>query len=68
MRVCHPGMKLCMCKLIDDYELLHLYRDGMDWPELYKMYISFGEDPFIVPMRVGAEQCCEEICNSLNTK
>lgn len=55
-------------KLIDDY-LLEVYEKGVkDEDELYQKYITYGEDPFVVPDEANfsgwsyAKQRCFEIC------
>ncbi len=60
------------CKLIVDQYLADTFREGMKSAELYKSYISFGEDPFIVPDSEGAafsawdyaKQLCSEMCDT----
>ena len=58
------------CKqIVDDY-LSAAYREGMPASELYRSYISFGEDPFVVSesgkTRYSswdyAKKRCSEIC------
>ena len=59
------------CKAIVNEYLTHTYKDGMSADDLYDSYVSFGEDPFIVPAPeeskfsawVYAKQRCPEICN-----
>lgn len=37
------------CKSIVDRYLTAAYKEGMSAAELYESYLSFGEDPFVVP-------------------
>ena len=58
------------CKAIVDQFLESAYKPGMTAAELYKGYVSFGEDPFVVPNPDGiifsawdyAKERCSEIC------
>lgn len=62
------------CKKIADDFLAQNYKPGMTAEELYKIYTSFGEDPFILkknpdaPPRSGfstwdyAKERCQQIC------
>jgi hypothetical protein len=60
------------CKLIVDQYLAGAFKEGMNAAELYKSYVSFGEDPFVVPNPEGvlfsawdyAKQRCLEICDA----
>ena len=60
------------CKLIVDQYLASAFKAGMSAAELYKSYVSFGEDPFVVPGTEGAsfsawdyaKQHCSEICDA----
>jgi hypothetical protein len=42
------------CKYIVDQYLAAAYKEGMTPAELYNSYLSFGEDPFVVPEPEGA--------------
>ena len=55
-------------QIVDDY-LKSTYEPGMTAASLYNSYVSFGDDPFIVPSGEisfsawdYAKQRCEEIC------
>lgn len=58
-----------VCKSIVDQFLLSAFKPGMSSAELYESYISFGEDPYIIPTPEGwdfsawdyAKQRCFEI-------
>jgi hypothetical protein len=39
-------------RIVDDF-LAAEYRPGMPAAELYRLYLTFGEDPFIRPERAG---------------
>ncbi len=58
------------CKqIVDDY-LSAAHREGMPASELYRSYVSFGEDPFVVSESertlysswAYAKERCSEIC------
>jgi len=38
------------CKEIVDDDLNAMWKPGMTAKELYKLYIAFGPDPFVVPL------------------
>ncbi|MBE2222911.1 MAG: hypothetical protein IAF02_15305 [Anaerolineae bacterium] len=60
------------CKLIIDQYLITAFKKGMSAAELYENYVTFGEDPFVVPIPEGAEfsawvyakQRCFEMCGA----
>ena len=41
---------LVACKEIVDDELNTMCRPGMSAQELYRLYVAFGPDPFVVPL------------------
>jgi hypothetical protein len=41
---------IAACKAMVDAELNTMRRPGMTVEELYQLYISFGPDPFVVPL------------------
>lgn len=57
-------------KIIDEFLQAH-YTVGISSAELYKLYLVFGEDPFIIPAELTppfssaeyAQQRCSEICD-----
>ena len=61
---------VAVCKTIVDQYLTTTFKEGMSGAELYKSYVAFGEDPFVVSQPEGAEfsawvyakQRCSEIC------
>ncbi|MCZ7668549.1 MAG: hypothetical protein M5U34_15850 [Chloroflexi bacterium] len=61
------------CQMIIDQYLMAAFKEGMDPAELYEKYISFGEEPFVIPMPEGAsfsawvyaEQRCSQICEAI---
>lgn len=63
---------LGVCKEIVDQYLKAAYKDGMNAADLYKSYITFGDDPYIVPKPDGesyssweyAKMRCAEICGT----
>jgi len=63
---------LVACQKIVDQYLASAFKEGMTAAELYQSYVSFGEDPFIVPKPEGADfsawnyarRRCAEICDA----
>ena len=61
-----------VCKEIVDRCLAATYKEGMNAAELYDSYVSFGDDPFVVPEPEGvkyssweyAKKRCSEICGA----
>ena len=43
------------CRALVDRWLVENYKPGMTGAELYSLYVSFGDDPFI--LGAGAERC-----------
>jgi hypothetical protein len=41
---------IAACKEIVDDDLNAMWRPGMTAKELYKLYVAFGPDPFVVPL------------------
>jgi hypothetical protein len=39
---------IAACRALVDANLAHHFKPGMAAAELYELYVSFGEDPFIV--------------------
>lgn len=61
---------VCM-KIVDQF-LSSVFKEGMTAAELYQQYISFGQDPFVVPgpekvnfsaWTYAKRRCCE-ICDN----
>jgi hypothetical protein len=57
-------------RIVDEF-LLSSYKPGMTADRLYQGYVSFGEDPFIIPADAAhlpfsaweyAKTRCEELC------
>jgi hypothetical protein len=63
---------VAVCKQIVDQYLAATFKEGMSAAELYQRYVSFGDDPFVVPKPEGADfsawvyakQRCSEICDT----
>jgi hypothetical protein len=60
------------CKQIVDKELMHMLKPGMTADALYDQYVTFGEDPYVLPVdcsdaRVGfsAWEYAKERCEVL---
>jgi len=65
---------IVVCKSVVDRYLKEVYTPGATAEELYKHYVSFGEDPFILGVQAirredgpfsawtYAKKRCEEIC------
>jgi hypothetical protein len=69
----YPSLEaaIAVSKDIVEQDLQSAYKPGMTAAELYKMYVMFGEDPFLVGPGVDrvsfsawiyAKRRCEEIC------
>ncbi len=41
---------IAACKEIVDDDLNAMWKPGMTAKELYKLYVAFGPDPFVVPL------------------
>src|SRR2546429_3090473 len=65
------------CKRIVDDDLVAMWRPGTTAAALYRLYMSFGPDPFVVPLdptepQVAfsaadyAKQRCRDLVSSLN--
>ncbi len=60
------------CKELVDRYLTSAHKPGMGAEELYQSYVSFGEDPFIIPVPEGmsyssweyAKERCSGICGT----
>lgn len=63
---------LAACRRIVDDFLTAQHRPGMPAADLYGLYTTFGEDPYIVPDQPGAgfsawayaRRRCDELCTS----
>jgi hypothetical protein len=63
---------LSVCKKIVDEYLASAFEEGMDVADLIKIYVLFGDDPFIVPSPEGerfsardyARERCAEMCDA----
>jgi hypothetical protein len=47
---------VAVCRGIVDESLVEVYRPGISAKELYDLYVSFGDDPFIVVVDGGDER------------
>lgn len=60
---------VAVCKMIVDKYLASAFKVGMTAAELYNSYVTFGQDPFVVPRPEGddfsawnyAKQRCSEM-------
>src|SRR5947209_17722202 len=41
---------IAACKAMVDDELATMHRPGMGAKELYRLYVGFGPDPFVIPL------------------
>jgi hypothetical protein len=41
---------IAVCKEIVDDDLIVMWKPGTTAKELYKLYVAFGPDPFVVPL------------------
>ena len=62
-----------VCKSIVDKYLADTFKDGMSADELYKHYVAFGDDPFVVPVPNDktffsawdyAKERCSKMCSA----
>jgi hypothetical protein len=63
-------MALVICKQIVLESLIHLAKPGMSGDEVYKQYVMFGDDPFIIGPREGvlfsAWSYAKQVCDRHN--
>jgi hypothetical protein len=43
---------IAACKAMVDDELATMHKPGMTAKELYRLYVGFGPDPFVVPLNL----------------
>lgn len=64
---------IAACKATVDDELNPMQRPGMTAEELYRLYVGFGPDPFVVPLNpqdpniefsawTSAKEKCKKLC------